>query len=77
MTGILRCCTQAQRHGTHQHRHELLHREHAEGLLVGNGQELVQLAERIQLRCLIIVLAKLNHEPLRPASHEYTQNIKN
>jgi hypothetical protein len=48
----------------HQHRDQLLHREDAEGLLVGDGQQLVELTQRLQLRVLIVVLAQLHQEPL-------------
>lgn len=48
----------------HQHRDQLLHREDAEALLVRDGQQLVKLTQRLQLRILIVVLAQLHQEPL-------------
>lgn len=60
-----RLVTLRQGKSTHQHRHELLHREDAQRLLTRDREQLIELVERLELRNLVLVLLQLNQYALR------------
>ena len=56
-------------YGPDQCRNELIQREQAQRLLIRDGQELIQLTQRIQLRYFIIFLLKLHNQTLHPSRY--------